>query len=308
MLIGQSPEIMKTKRMIREIAKTNENVLLIGEVGSGRKYVAHEIHRRSKQKNRPFVILNCTAIGDTITEADLFGEKIEGKRGVERKIGLLEQARRGILYLENVDELKPEFQQNFVNILKEKKYRKPGTQSFIDVDFRIIAATTNEELLQKDKFRRDLLTILDSFLIHIPPLRQRRQDIPNLFTHFLQQYCDEFDHAIPTVPSEIFESLMEYEWRGNVYELKNTVRNLILMSTGDALSVEYLPFEIKKHPFEFLDDRNLPEAVGEVEKYLIKKSLRRFTGNQSKAARALNVSEAALRYKMKKYGLERKAF
>jgi len=308
MLIGQSPQIMKTKRMIREIAKTNENILLIGEVGSGRKFVAHEIHHRSKQKNRPFIVLNCSAVGDTITEADLFGEKIEGPRGVERKIGLLEQARRGILYFENVDEFKPDFQQKFANLLKERKYRKIGEETFVDVDIRVFAATTDENLLKREDFRRDLLTILDSFIIHVPPLRKRRQDIPSLFSHFLEQFCEEFNHDIPTVPAEIFESLMEYEWRGNIYELKNTVRNLVLMSSGGVLSVEYLPFEIKKHPFEFLEDRELPEAVGEVEKYLIMKALHRFAGNQSKAARALNVSEAALRYKMKKYGLERKAF
>ena len=126
MLIGQSPQIITAKKLIREISRTEENALLVGEVGAGKKYVAQEIHRRSKQKNKPFVILKCTAVGDTITETDLLGEKLEGTKGVERKIGLLEQAKRGILYLENVDELLPEYQQKFVNILKEKRFPKPG--------------------------------------------------------------------------------------------------------------------------------------------------------------------------------------
>ncbi len=308
MLIGQSPQIMIAKRMIREIAKTNENAIIVGEVGSGRKFVGLEIQHRSKQKNKPFVVVNCTAVGDTITEADLFGEKVEGPRGVERKVGLLEQAKRGILFLDHVDELAPEFQQKFVNILKEKKFPKPGTKTFVEADFRVFASTTDEDLLKADNFRSDLLFELNKFTVHVPPLRTRRQDIPNLFTNFLEQYCEEFNHEIPPVPAEIFESLMEYDWRGNVLELKNTVRNLILMSPEGELSIEYLPFEVKKHPFEFLDGQDLPDAVGEVERYLIKKSLRRFAGNQSKAARALNVSEAALRYKMKKYGLSRKAF
>jgi len=308
MLIGQSPEIMKTKKMIREVAKTNENALIIGEVGSGRKHVAREIHHRSRLKNRPFIVLNCTAVGDTITDADLFGAKIEGSRGVERRIGLLEQAKRGILYLENVDELNPEFQQKFFNILKEKKFKKLDENVFINIDFRVIAASTDEQLPKKDALRRDLLTMLSGFTIRIPPLRKRNQDIPYLFTHFLEKYCEEFKREMPTVSAELFESLIEYEWRGNVQELKNAVRNLVIMSPEKELSIEYLPFEVKKHPFEFLGDRNLPEAVSEVEKWFIKKSLRRFAGNQTKAARALNVSEAALRYKMKKYGLSRKAF
>ena len=308
MLIGQSPEIMKTKKMIREVAKTNESALIIGEVGSGRKHVAREIHHRSRLKNRPFIVLNCTAVGDTITDADLFGAKIEGSRGVERRIGLLEQAKRGILYLENVDELNPEFQQKFFNILKEKKFKKLDENVFINIDFRVIAASTDEQLPKKDALRRDLLTMLSGFTIRIPPLRKRNQDIPYLFTHFLEKYCEEFKREMPTVSAELFESLIEYEWHGNVQELKNAVRNLVIMSPEKELSIEYLPFEVKKHPFEFLGDRNLPEAVSEVEKWFIKKSLRRFAGNQTKAARALNVSEAALRYKMKKYGLSRKAF
>lgn len=308
MLIGQSPQITTTKKLIREISKTNENALILGEVGSGKELVAHEIHIRGKQKNRPFVVLNCTAVGDTITEADLFGEKIEGPKGVERKIGLLEQAKKGILYMENVDELTPEFQQKFVNILKEKKFRKTGEKGFIDVDFRIIAAASDENFSKKEDFRKDLMSILNTFIIQIPPLRKRRQDIPYLFTHFLEQYSRETNREVPPIPAELFESLIEYDWRGNVFELQNTVRNLVLMSPEGELSVEYLPFEIKKHPFEFLEGRDLPGAVSEVELYMIRKSLRRFAGNQTKAARSLNVSEAALRYKMKKYGLSKKAF
>jgi len=308
MFMGQSPKIMTIKRMMREIAKTNENALIIGEIGTGRKHIAKEIHRRSRQKNKPFVILNCSAVGDMITDADLYGEKIEGARGVERKIGLLEQAKQGILYLENVNELQPEYQQQFVNILKEKKFRKSEEHTFVAVDFRVFAATSDERIAKSDGFRQDFLSLLNTFTISIPPLRQRKQDIPFLFNHFLEKYCQEFSREIPPVPAELFESLMEYEWSGNVFELKNAVKNLVLMSPEGKLSIEYLPFEIKKHPFEFLEGRDLPEAVSEVEKYIIKKSLRRFAGNQTKAARVLNVSEAALRYKMKKYGLSRKAF
>jgi len=308
MLIGQSLQIMTAKRLIREIAKSTENALLIGDVGTGKKQIAQEIQQRSSQKNKPLITINCTAVGDTITESDLFGEKSEGPRGVERKIGLLEQAQKGILYMENVDELKAEYQQKFFNILKEKKYPKAGEKGFIDVDFRVIAATTDEEINKNEDFRSDLLELLNVYVIQIPKLNKRKQDIPHLFSHFLEVYSEEFEREIPPVPAELFESLIEYDWPGNIQELKNAVRNLLVMSPDGQLAMEFLPFEIRKHPFEFLEGKDLPGAVSEVERYLIRKTLRRFAGNQTKAAKALSVSEAALRYKMKKFGLTRKAF
>jgi DNA-binding NtrC family response regulator len=308
MLVGQSPQILKIKRMIRECAKTDDNVLIIGEVGTGKKLVAQEIHQRSKQKNKSFVTVNCTAIGDTITEMDLFGEVKEGSHSIERKIGLFEQAKKGTLYLENFDELMSDYQQKLFNILHEKRVKKAGDNEFSDVTFRIIATTTDKDITKLDSMRKDLLSLISKFTIHIPPLKERKQDIPSLFTSFLEQYCDEYNHEIPPVPADLFESLMEYEWSANVEELKNATRNLVLMSPEGQLSMQYLPFEYKKHPFEFLEGRELPDAMMEVERYLIKKALRRFAGNQTKASHALNVSEAALRYKMKKYDLSRKTF
>lgn len=308
MLIGQSPQIQAVRKLIREIAKTDENTLIIGDVGVGKKLAAREIHRRSRQKNRPFVILNCTAIGDTIMDADLFGEKTDAPGAVERKLGLVEQANRGILYMENIDELNPEYQLKFTSMFKENKFRKSGEEAFVAIDIRVIASTTNERINEKEDFRKDLLSILTPFIMNIPPLKKRKQDIPLLFNHFLEEYCGASGRGIPPVPTEIFDSIMAYDWNVNVLELQNTVRNLVLMSPEGRLSIEYLPFEIKKHPFEFLEGRDLNDAVAEVERYLIGRTLRKFAGNQTKAAKALNISEAALRYKMKKFGLSKKIY
>ncbi|MBN1782590.1 sigma-54-dependent Fis family transcriptional regulator [bacterium] len=308
MFVGQSPQSTKVKRLIREIAKTDDHVLFVGEVGTGKKHAAMEIHERSKQKNRPFVVLNCTAAGDAISEADILGEISEGKMGVERKIGLLEQAHKGILYLENVQDLSEEYQLKLFNIIKEGRFQKPGDNKFTEVSLRVFSASTDKSLDKKGGFRKDLLALISTFVVNIPKLSDRRQDIPFLFTHFLEESCREFNHELPAVPAELFESMMEYDWRGNVHELKNAIRNLVLMSPEGTLSVEYLPFEVKHHPFETLVGKELPDAISEVEGYLIKRALARFAGNQTKAAHALNVSEAALRYKMKKYHLTRKAF
>jgi DNA-binding NtrC family response regulator len=307
MFVGQSPQSSRIKKLIREIAKTNDHVLLIGELGTGKKHAALEMHKRSKQKNRPFVTLNCTAAGDTLSEGDILGEISQGEMGVERKIGILEQANKGILYLENAQDLSAEFQQKLLNIIKEGRFQRLGDTHYSPIFLRVFAATTQRNLSEIG-FRPDLLSLLNSFVIQFPPLNERKQDIPFLFTHFLEMYCEEYQREIPAVPAELFESMMEYEWRGNVSELKNAVKNLILMSPEGTLSVEYLPFEVKRHPFESLVGKELPDALSEVEGYLIKRALHRFAGNQTKAAHALNVSEAALRYKMKKYGLTRKAF
>lgn len=308
MLIGQSPEIVKVKRIIREIAKTDSNVLILGEVGTGKKLAAQETHKRSKQKNRALVVVDCSALGNTVTEIDLLGQVYEGERGIERKIGLLEQANRGILYLENFGELSAEYQHKLYNIFKQGRFQKPGEEEFTSVYLRIFAGSTDVQLAQKDTIRRDLLSLVSDFTITIPPLRERKQDIPLLFSHFIETMYEETGRDLPAVNAELFDSLMEYDWLGNVQEFIKALKNVVRMSPEGELAVDYLPFEMKRHPFEFLKDRELPEAVGEVERYLIRKALRRFAGNQSKAANSLNVSEAALRYKMKKYGFNRKAF
>jgi len=305
MLVGQSPQAMKVKKLIREVAKTEENALILGEIGTGKKLAAKEIHVRSRQKNRPFIVLSCTSIGDTVTDGDLFGQKVEGPIGVERKIGLLEQAKKGILYMENIQDLKPEYQEKFFNILKERKFQSAEQKGFTEITFRTIAATTDKNIAKSEQVRKDLLALFDGFTIAIPPLRDRKQDIPFIFTHFLEEYCAENQKEVPPIPADLFESLMEYDWRGNVRELRNAVRNLVLMSPEGTLSAEYLPFETKKHPYENLVDKELYDAISDVEKYLIKRALQRFAGNQTKAAKALNISEAALRYKMKGYGLSK---
>lgn len=305
MFVGQSPETMKIKKLIREVAKTEDNALIIGEIGTGKKLAAKEIHVRSHQKNKPFIVLNCTSLGDTVTDGDLLGSKVEGPSGVERKIGLLEQAKKGFLYMDNIQDLKPDYQEKLFNILKEKKFQSPDQKGFTEVTFRVIAASTDKTIGKNGHFRKDLLSLFDAFTIPIPPLRDRKQDIPFLFTHFLEEHCTENQRDVPPIPADLFESLMEYDWRGNVRELRNAVRNLVLMSPEGTLSAEYLPFETKKHPYENLVGKELYDAISDVEKYLIKSALQRFAGNQTKAAHALNISEAALRYKMKGYGLSK---
>ncbi len=308
MFVGQSLQAMKVKKFIRDVAKTEGNALILGEIGTGKKLAAQEIHIRSRQKNRPFIVVNCTAVGDTITDADLFGGKIEGPRGVERKVGLFEQANKGILYLENVQDLKPAYQEKILTILKDRKFPRTDEKGSDKVSFRTFAATTDMAIAKNEKILKDFLTVFERFTIFIQPLRERKQDIPLLFHHFLELYCAQYQREIPPISPDMFESLMEYDWSGNVRELRYAVRNILLMSPEGTLSPDYFSFETKKHPYEHLVGRELYDAIADVERYLIKRALQRFTGNQTKASKALNVSEATLRYKMKGYGLSRRNF
>lgn len=308
MIIGQSPEIKKLKKFIIKIAKNNESALIIGEPGTGKKLTVSEIHKRSTKKNKPLIFLNCSAIGDNITESDLYGVKQSNKDYTKRKIGVLEQANDGILCLENIDELLPKFQKIFFNIFSEKKYKNPETGQIHAADFQIFALTSDMNIKSNNTIRSDLLSLIDNFTIFIPSLRKRKQDILLLFNFFLENKCKDLKKDLPETDETIFESLIEYNWPENILELRKTVYNLVQMSENNILDSQYLPFVVKKHPLNFMKDHGLPQALAQVEKYLISLTLKRFAGNQTKAAESLNISEATLRYKMKKFGFSRKSF
>ncbi len=303
--IGNSPEAKRINRAIKKFSKVDSNVLIFGETGTGKEFIARNLHAASSRKNRPFVVLNCSAIGHTIDRAELFGEEKEASNTIQRTIGILEKANRGILYLDNVNETSLDFQFELLQILKESKFRRLGGKENISLDIRVIAASEQDMEPEVDDglFRKDLYYALKNLSFTVTPLRDRKQDIPELFIHFLKDYCQENNIDIPAVPAEIFESILEYDWKGNVRELKNCVENLIMMSPDGELSTEFLPFEIKRHPLDFLEVRNLKGVISEVETYLIKKALGKFAGNQVKAARLLGIPEATLRFKMKKYAI-----
>ena len=304
-IIGSSPEARKMRRDVRKLAKVDTNVLLIGENGTNKELMAHHVHLKSYRKNRAFVKISCGSLGKTIELKHLYGEETEGDQSVTRTIGLLEKAHKGILLLDNLCDMNSEFQNEFVQIIQEKKFRRVGGKENIDLDIRVVATVENDLVSKVDagEFRRDLYHLISSLTIKVPALRERKQDIPELFSIYLKRFCAENEREEPAVQSEIFESIMEYDWKGNVRELENTVQNLVIMSKEGELSPEYLPFRIKRHPLDFLEPKNLKTIVSDVEIYLIKKALGKFGGNQVKAAKVLGIPEATLRFKMKKYSI-----
>jgi DNA-binding NtrC family response regulator len=297
-MLGKSPEISRVSKAIKAMAKRDERVLILGEVGSGRSFIAESIHRLGAKRDKPFLSIQCGAIGDTIDVETIFGD---GTNGSHSESSYLATAKDGTIYFDGIDRLNSTNQDRLFNFLTTMDNSKDKKTKY---DPRIIASTDPglEEAVRNRQYRLDLFQWLNEFRINLPPLRERKQDIPFIFSYFLEEFCREFGKAIPTVPYDIFEAVLEYDWPGNVAELRNCVRNLVIMSPDGELSPEFLPFRVKRNPLEVLATRDLPSAVSEVERFLIRKALARFEGNQTKAARLLQVSEAALRYKMKKYG------
>lgn len=304
---GNSPEAKRINRAVKKFARVESNILIIGDTGTGKEYTARSIHKLSTRKNRPFVMVNCSALGYTLEKKDLFGQEIELEGTIQRTIGLLERANNGVLFLDNINETSMEYQFEFLQALKEKKFRRINGKDNISLDVRIISASDSEmeQDIQNGNFRKDFYFLLKSLSVEIPALRKRKQDIPEIFISFLKTYCHENEIEIPAVPAEIFESILEYDWKGNIRELKNCVENLVMMSPNGELSTEFLPFEIKRHPLDFLEIKNLKGVITEVETYLIKKALGKFAGNQVKAAKLLGIPEATLRFKMKKYAISK---
>ena len=302
---GNSPEAKRTNRAIWKFSKVDNNILIVGDTGTGKEFTARQIHALTSRKNRPFVVLNCSAIGYTLDRDDIFGHESEQTGTIQRTIGLIEKSNHGTLFLDHINETPLDYQFELLQLIRENKFRRIGGSENIALDIRIIASTDvdMEKSIESGGFRKDLYYLLKSLTIGLPSLRERKQDIPELFIQFLKMHCTANEREIPAVPAEIFESILEYDWKGNIRELKNCVENLVMMSPEGELSTEFLPFEIKRHPLDFLEIKNLKGVISEVETYLIKKALGKYAGNQVKAARLLGIPEATLRFKMKKYAI-----
>lgn len=304
-IIGSSPEAKRLRRAVKKLAKIDSNVFIVGETGTGKEFVARHIYLLSPRRSRTFVEINCSALGKTIEAKDLYGEDSEGDQAVMRTIGLFEKANKGVLFLDNIGDMTPEYQEEFLRVLREKKIKRVGGSENIDVEMRIISSSDRDLTpdIESGAFKKELYFLLNTLTLSITPLRERKQDIPELFSYFMKKYCEEETRDEPAVQSEIFESVLEYDWKGNVRELENTVQNLLMMSPEGELSADFLPFRIKKHPLDFLEPRNLKGVISDIEIYLIKKALGKFGGNQVKAAKLLGIPEATLRFKMKKYSI-----
>jgi DNA-binding NtrC family response regulator len=300
-LVGQSVPMQEVYRVIQKVSHADTTVLIRGESGTGKELVARAIHAASSRKGYPFVPVDCAAIPENLLESELFGH-IKGSftGAIKDRKGKFETAQNGTLFLDEIGDMKVELQAKLLRTLQEKEIVKVGSDSSIPVNVRIIAATHQDlaRAVKNDEFRQDLYYRLAVVVIHVPPLRERMEDIEPLADHFLKKYAG---NRKLTVNKEVYKKLMAHNWPGNVRELENTIERAMVLLDGNTIRVKDIPdnFELK------LQDEPLPEGgtLEEVEKRAIINAIRKTNGNQSEAARALGIRRHVLLYRMKKWNI-----
>lgn len=314
-MVGRSESMQDNFRMISAVAKSNATVLITGESGTGKELVAKAIHRRSERIQNAFVDLNCGAIPKDLLENELFGHERGAFTGAHKRYsGSFEAAHKGTLFLDEISEMDPLLQVKLLRVLQERSFMRIGGTEKIDVDVRILAATNRNlaQTIEKGLFREDLFYRLNVVNINVPSLRERREDIPLLASHFLQ-YCSAKNNRIfIDFATDAIESLINYDWPGNVRELENTIERIVVLNNDTQVKIKHLPKVIQKvnRDITYTDvsrgkveeTRVIP--LDELEKQAIEMALMTFHGNISVVAKKLNVGQATLYRKVKKYGLE----
>ena len=314
-LIGNSPAMVKVFSTIRQVANSRANVLITGESGTGKELVAKAIHYAGPRRSGPFVPVNCSAIPETLIESELFGHERGAFTGaVKNKPGLFEVASGGTIFLDEISELPLPTQATLLRAIQEQMIRRVGGTKEIDIDVRFLAAT-NQDIESKVKsgtFREDLYYRVNVIRIDLPPLRDRKEDIPILLDNFLGNYARRTKKPVPTVSPETVHLLRQYVFPGNVRELENLTERVLALSSSETIRPEdilpHLPSppgaEERREPREIpAQGIDLDSEVETFEKQLIKKALQQTGGMKKRAAELLQISFRSLRYKLEKYGL-----
>ena len=314
-LIGKSAQFVELLRSVETAARSNARVLLEGQSGTGKERIAKAIHHFSSRKNRPFVTIDCGAIPEHLLESELFGHVRGAFTGATQdRIGLIEEARHGTLFLDEMTNLPLNVQAKFLRFLQEGEIRAVGSNLPRKVDIRIIAAASTplKKLVETGKFREDLFYRLHVLPIYVPTLFERQEDIPHLARHFLKKIAAEQNKPLHDFDSSLMRILQQQKWPGNIRELENFIERLVtlLPSNSTTLTLDSVPHQLKKElKHNLVDDTeqitgsSLHESLYALEEKLIRKALTDHNWNQSRAARALRVSEYTIRYKMEKYGI-----
>jgi len=317
-IVGSSEAMQKIYDTIKKVAPTVTTVLVTGETGTGKELIANAIHRNSSRKNNPLIKINCAAIAENLVESELFGyEKGAFTGAVSSKPGRIELADKGTLFLDEVGELPRDMQAKLLRMIQDSEFERVGGLRTIKVDVRLIAAT-NRNLLQdvKDgKFREDLYYRLNVFHTHVPPLRERKEDILLLTDYFIQKFNRKLDRQVKQIDSDVQEMFLQYDWPGNIRELENLIERLVLMAVGETIVLDDVPTELKMaatvpqvHQSDILEKpfKDLMKShMEEVEKQAIIQCLEECGGNVTKAAQRLGLSRKSLQLKMIKYNLRK---
>jgi two-component system, NtrC family, response regulator AtoC len=318
-IIGISDHIRDIRELIKKVAVSEASTILIqGESGTGKDLVSHAIHYESSRRDRPFFAINCAAIPENLMESELFGHE----RGAftdarTQKKGMFEIADGGTLLLDEISEMTLGMQAKLLRVLEGQSFRRVGGVKNINVDVRVVVASNQnlEDAVRASKFRQDLYFRLAIIPVHLRPLREHKEDIPSLLKHFIQYYNQKFRKNIQSLTREAEEFLMNYDWPGNIRELKNAIERVMILAEGNRISPKYLPIRISEGgimPVSMGDGNangeiRLPVgglSLYMVERELIRQALDQARGNKTTASRLLHITRDTLRYKVKKYNLE----
>jgi two-component system, NtrC family, response regulator PilR len=317
-IIGRSESMLAVFKMIETVARTNSTILLTGESGTGKGLVAQAVHFHSLRRDRPFVAVNCGAMPEALLESELFGHMKGAFTGADsNKKGLVEVAERGTVFLDEIGEMSAVMQVKLLRVLQERKFRRVGGLEEMQADIRVIAATNQDlsKLVAEGRFREDLFYRINVIPIHLPPLRERREDIPLLAEHFLAKFTEQMEKPVRSISNDALQLMRRYEWPGNIRELENTIERAVALEHTPAVLPDSLPPAVRADSAKATSAMSaaseaLPESgfdleahVKEIERVYIAEALKRAGGVQVKAAELLGMSFRSFRYYVKKYNL-----
>lgn len=312
-LIGKSKAMREIFSLVRQVADSKSTILVMGESGTGKELVSRAIHFHSNRKTQPFVTINCAAIPETLIESELFGhERGAFTHAIEKKLGRFEIAHQGTLFLDEIGELSLTTQAKILRFLQEREFNRVGGSKTIKVDVRLITATNKDpnQLIKQGRFREDLYYRINVVPIVLPPLRDRREDIPLLLDHFIQKFNSENNKHVKGLSEESLAILMDYDWPGNVRELENLIERAVTLTSNGYIQPNELPLSLIHLPeFESIKESvlggriSLVEGEEKFEREIIQDALKKTNYVQSHAADMLGISRRILKYKMDKLGI-----
>jgi DNA-binding NtrC family response regulator len=303
-IVGTSPQLRQVLKMVASVARTDSTVMIRGESGTGKELIARAIHSNSLRRYAPIISINCGAFTETLLESELFGHEKGSFTGADRlRVGKLERANKGTIFFDEIGNISMKMQMDLLRVLETKHFTRLGSDKQIEVDFRVISATNRdlEKAVHEGHFREDLYFRLNVVTIGIPPLRERRQDIPLLARYFFNKYSQSMTKAIKDISPEAMEIIVNYEWPGNVRELRNVIERAIVVCEGEKITPDDLSFPFKGRAKQIVSDNSL-EAI---EHEHIKRILNRASWQISQAAEILKIDRTTLYNKIKKYNLNK---
>ncbi|MBP9121228.1 MAG: sigma 54-interacting transcriptional regulator, partial [Ignavibacterium sp.] len=307
-IVGRNKEIKQIITVLESVSQTDSSVLITGESGTGKELAARAIHINSPRKTGPFIAVNCSAFVESLIESELFGhEKGSFTGAIKTKIGKFELAKGGTLFLDEIGDLSLAVQTKFLRVLETREFERVGGNKTIKVEARIIAATNKHlsEEISAGRFREDLFYRINVINIHLPPLRERMDDLPLIVNHFIELFNKKFNKEIRQFSSQAFDILMDYEWPGNIRELENVIEHCFVLCNGKVIQVECLPKRLREQKKTVITSSNVIQKNGfkDVERELIISVLDKYDGNRTKAAKELNINPSTLWRKIKKLGI-----